>query len=176
LNIVGACWSATKFVKDEAWYYLLLKGSLDEAHRTVANMKNAYSCRYIKNKEEVERAALPKTEVEKAIQSEFEEDYNPIADSINDALINVIENIEWDLDNKKVHIVDDMYPGHDSDILNAESLISELDVMVTQEVTDSLPLHYIKEFEPFDHREQVIKYLLENKEKELKRLGWFEDL
>ena len=103
-------------------------------------------------------------------------DYDPIQDSIGFALNDTIENVEWDIDNKVVFIPDQIYFGHGTKIENAADLVAELDEISTNEAILHFPTEYINECGPFSFESEVRDYLLENKENELKLIGWLSEI
>lgn len=108
------------------------------------------------------------------IKEDYE--YDPIQDEIDIALKSIIENVEWDFNKKVIWNPSHDHSGHDSEINNVNDFIAELDESVTNEAMSNFPLEFIKEFDSFSLESEVRNYLLENKSKELKLMGWLNEI
>lgn len=106
----------------------------------------------------------------------YEYEYDPIQERIDESISGVIESIQWDFEHKRIIDEDELYPGHVSYITDLQGLLYMLNDEVISRAVSTFPLDYIKECGPFNFSEAIVEYLLENKEQELKNIGWYDEL
>jgi hypothetical protein len=121
-------------------------------------------------------AKFTEKEIEVIESLVIEEEYDPIPGTIDNVLEGIIESVEWDFKNKRVITENEEHYGRDTFITNVQDLIDSLNEDVTNIAIAYFPLHYIKEFGPFDYEGEVVNYLLENKKQELIIIGWYDEL
>lgn len=109
----------------------------------------------------------------RSIKEEYE--YDPIQAPVNEAIENTINNIKWNYQIRKAIIPSELKYHPDNEYFNVDDLVDALNEIVTSEATSSYPLDYLKEGE-FYYDLDIREYLLENKEKELKRIGWLDNV